>query len=95
MALLSLLLPLWETCLPLIEAPRPPGRRRQTGVGGQLSPGGEGLAQGFSQECGGARDPDTGRGWSGPGKRGWATRQGFDLGRDVGSLCVQGDELAG
>lgn len=42
-----------------------------------------------------AGTPDAGHGWSGPGKRGWATRQGLDLGGDVTALGVQGDELAG
>ena len=39
--------------------------------------------------------PDAGHGWSGPGKRGWATRQGPGTVGDIGPLGVQGDELAG
>ena len=63
-------------------------------VGGQVRARGEGLAQGLGQKDSGGRDPDAGHGWSGPGKRGWATRQGLHLGGDVGPLGVQGDELA-
>ena len=63
-------------------------------VGGQVRARGEGLAQGLGQKDSGGRDPDPGHGWSGPGKRGWATRQDPGLGGDITSLGVQDDELA-
>ena len=57
MARLRRLLPAWETCSPLIEDPDLLVTGARPDVGGQLGPGGEGLAQGLGQEHGGGRDP--------------------------------------
>ena len=82
-------------CSLRIEVPERLVTGARPDVGGELGPGLEGLAQCFGQEDDCSPDPDTGHGWSGPGRRGWATRQGLDLGGDVSTLGTVGDELAG
>ena len=60
-ARLSLLLLPWQTCSPRIDEPEWRVTGGESGVGGQLGAGLEGLAQGLGQEdcCG--PDPDSGR----------------------------------
>ena len=94
MAVLSRLLPAWETPLAPDRGPRPPGHRRQAGVGGQLGSGGEGPAQCLGQEDGGGRDPDPGHGGQDRVKR-VGLHQGLDTVGDIGPLSVQGDEPGG
>ena len=57
MARLRRLLPAWEVCSPRIEEPGLRVRGARPGVGGELGPGGEGLARGLGQEHCGGRDP--------------------------------------
>ena len=94
MAVLSRLLPAWETPLAPDRGPRPPGHRRQAGVGGQLGSGGGGPAQCLGQEDGGGRDPDPGHGGQDRVKR-VGLHQGLDTVGDIGPLSVQGDEPGG
>ena len=67
-----------------------PGRRRRPAGLRCL----EVLAQGLGQEDGGGPDPDPGHGGQDLVKR-VGLHQGLDLGGDIGSLSVQGDELPG
>ena len=95
MAVLSRLLPVWETPLAPDRGPRPPGHRRQAGVGGQLGSGGGGPAQCLGQEDGGGRDPDPGHGGQDRAREGGPPARAPGPVAVLGPLGVRGDEPGG